>query len=234
MYNSTYGQTYYSATAIKICGITSQETLQVINEMLPEYVGFVFAPGKRQVTREQACILRKGLHQDIQTVGVFTDTSVEEILETAKVCRLDVIQLHIEENDETLSRLTAHFSGEIWQSYSLPALDTETEQQKEGCRISQDSLAFWSPRVAVIFDSYQGEKKGGTGKRFSWESLKDIQRQGKLILAGGLRGDNVNQAIALVKPDVVDVSSGVEADGRKDAEKIKEFIRSVRDGKIAN
>lgn len=199
-----------STTEIKICGIRSMEEVDIVNKTKPHYAGFVFAPSKRQVDTATCRKLRMALHRDIRTVGVFVDEDIDTVIETARRCRLDVVQLHGREDTAACRRL--QFLGEfrVWK-----ALPGET--------VSNDIIDNYS-RVtdSLLFDSLTP----GGGTAFDWDRVRDIR--GKIILAGGLSESNVGRGIRRVKPSIVDVSSGVENINGKDYKKVKNFIEEVR------
>ena len=197
---------------IKICGIKNIEEINIINILKPDYIGLVFADSKRKITPEEAKILVSNLNKKIKIVGVFLDAKVEFIEEALNQVKIDVIQLHGNEDMEYILKLKEFFEGEIWKSISVNNEFTDTLINK----FPQD--------IVIIFDS----KNGGSGKPFDWEKIKGISGKRKIVLAGGLNNNNIRSAINIVNPQIVDVSSGVEKDNKKDVEKINEFIRNVK------
>ena len=197
-------------THVKICGIRSLQEADILNKTKPHYTGFVFAPSKRQVDRDTAKELRERLHPSIKAVGVFVDEEYEEIVNTARQCSLDIVQLHGREDTKLCMKLRETGNFKVWK-----ALPGET--------ISDDIIANYS-RVtdSLLFDSLTP----GGGRTFNWESVRDVH--GDIILAGGLNPFNVGEAIQRVNPSVVDVSSGVEGTEGKDYSKILKFIEEVR------
>jgi phosphoribosylanthranilate isomerase len=195
-------------TKIKICGIKSQIVVPVLNRLLPDYVGFVFAKSSRQVTFEQAAKLKSSLDPRIQTVAVVTEFMPDLFEKLAKKQIVENVQLHLP--------LTAQ------QLYWLQQLGLNVFQviKPDWRRLFQ--AQYW------MFDA----KQPGSGKLADWNEI-DTQ-QHPFILAGGLNPQNVAAAIQKLHPTVVDVSSGVETNGRKDPLKIKEFIRSVRNADKSN
>ncbi|GLI55951.1 tryptophan biosynthesis protein TrpCF [Propionigenium maris DSM 9537] len=197
-------------TKVKICGIKTPQEVEILNRCKPHYTGLVFAPSKRQVDRETSKELRERLHPSIKTVGVFVDEEYEEILNTARYCKLDVVQLHGREDTDLCRRLREVREFKVWK-----ALPGET--------ISDYIIENYS-QVAdyLLFDSITP----GGGKTFHWERIKDVH--GNIILAGGLAPYNVGEAVKKVRPSIVDVSSGVEGSEGKDYSKILRFIEEVR------
>lgn len=196
---------------IKICGITSVEMGQVAEAAGANMIGFVFAPSSRKVTPEKAREIAGGLSPSVQTVGVFVNEAQKEIEQIADYVGLDLIQLH---GDEPPSFAEA-LSRPVIKAFSIH-------------EVSDEVLQTYPARYFLI-DSPGTIYRGGSGKTFDWEELKNrkFDRE-KFILAGGLNAGNVREAIRVARPIGVDVSSGVETDGEKDAEKIKRFVRAVR------
>jgi phosphoribosylanthranilate isomerase len=199
-------------TRVKICGIMSQDSIEVLNQMKPEYVGFVFAKSKRKVSMEQAAEIAKLLSPDIQTVGVFVNEAVEKVDEIRRTVGLDVVQLHGNESPEYLERL----GGRLWKA--LP-----------GSKDSSEKIADYRGLAEMILlDAMTDKNPGGNNMTLDWVSIGELVSVDRLVLAGGLNRNNVRQAIDVLHPAVVDVSSGVETDGKKDNKKIIQFIEEVR------
>ncbi|SNS81529.1 phosphoribosylanthranilate isomerase [Anaerovirgula multivorans] len=198
-------------TRIKICGLTREEDIAYVNELKPDYVGFVFATSKRQITPKKAIKLIEKLDRRIKKVGVFVNPSMEEARRIAEACDLDVLQFHGEEKPEDIIGLPR----ETWKSFRIK--NQESFQELEAYSVG-----------GYLLDTYVKGQQGGTGKAFDWNIDSDINKNKMIILAGGLSSENVEEAVEKMKPHVVDVSSGVETDGCKDFEKIKKFIEKVR------
>lgn len=209
-----YGPTYYTPK-VKMCGISKVETIPAIVEAKPDYMGLVFAPSKRQVTVEQAKTLVDELHKqyEIKTVGVFVNETVENLLKIAEEVKLDVIQLHGDEDESFIQTLKEQSNVEVWKAVQVrSAADAE-----KWIDSSADML---------LFDAYHKDERGGTGEVFDWSSLDEFERP--FMLAGGIDSTNVARAIRTVRPYGIDISSGIETDGVKDDEKIKAFTNIVR------
>jgi len=196
---------------IKICGLRRDEDIEYVNELRPEYIGFVFAKSKRQIDPYMARRLSDGLNKDIKKVGVFLNHSIKEVKEIKKNCNLDVLQFHGDEDPSYCN----YFGKEVWKSFLIK--DEKSLELLEKYKVEKYLLDTW----------IEGEA-GGTGKQFNWELAKEISKTKSIVLAGGLFPGNIKQAIEMVRPTIVDVSSGVETDGFKDFEKIKDFIEKVR------
>ena len=207
---------------IKICGITKPKEIEFINELHPDYIGFVFAKSKRKVTGKEASTLAKTLDKSIKTVGVFRNNSIEEIEEVLKFIDLDVVQLHGSEDEELIKELKSKGNFKVWKAISIG----EDFDSSKSLDYSVD---------AFLLDG----SAPGSGKRFKWDLVDKSKFNKKFILAGGINEDNVEEGIKLFNPDGVDVSSGVEVVTEngfiKDYEKMKRIIRKVREnneGKI--
>ncbi len=200
-------------TQVKICGISRQEELAGIRKGKPDYVGFVFAPSKRQVTPEQALHLTKELDASIQRVGVFVNLEETELLKMAHQVSLDVIQLHGDESPAYCQRVKGE-GYRIWKSFTIGKPDDLNQMR--------DYLAD-----GYLLDA-AGPLRGGNGVTFPWELARNISVEGKLVLAGGINAGNIIEAIETVNPDIVDISSGVEVKGIKSEEKIRELMDRLR------
>ena len=209
-----YGPTYYTPK-VKMCGISKVETIPAVVEAKPDYMGLVFAPSKRQVTVEQAKTLVEELHKqyEIKTVGVFVNETVENLLKIAEEVKLDVIQLHGDEDEAFIQSLKECTNVEVWKAVQVRSA-AEAEKWIDS---SADML---------LFDAYHKDERGGTGEVVDWSSLDAFERP--FMLAGGIDSTNVARAIRTVRPYGIDISSGVETEGVKDNEKIKAFTNIVR------
>lgn len=195
---------------IKICGLRREEDIRFVNEIHPDFVGFVFAPSRRRVTPEEAGHLRKILRPDIPAAGVFVNASEEEILETAEKRIIQMIQLHGQESKDFIRR--------IRNKTSLPIIKAVTVNTKEDILNYRDLEADY-----LLFD--QGS--GGTGKTFDWSLIEENGIKKPFFLAGGISEANVEDAISRFHPYAVDASSSVETDGVKDYVKMKRLTELV-------
>ena len=213
---------------IKICGLTRSEDIECVNELMPDYVGFVFAKSKRKISAQAAAELISCLNPEIKKVGVFVDEPIKNVIETAKICGLDVIQLHGSEDLDYCMKIEGY---EVWKSFGLPD-SSKVREKREGHTGDGPFVKFKEIEqykdFGVLLDTCCKGSFGGTGKKFDWEFAEGISERFFTILAGGIAPENVNEAIETVKPHVVDVSSGVETDGHKDFEKIKKLIMNAR------
>ncbi len=200
-------------TNIKICGLMELEHVKVAVDSGANAIGFVFAKSRRQVMVEQAKELAIAVPSNVLKIGVFVNETVEEVERIAREVPLDVVQLHGDEDPGYVRRLSIP---------TIKALSIKTQEDvKKASQYEVDYFLFDAPGV---------EFRGGSGHSFDWSLLSkaNISRE-KVILAGGLTESNINEAINILHPFMVDVSSGVETAQRKDSEKIRTFIRAVRD-----
>jgi len=204
-------------TKIKICGIHRMEDIAYVNEARPEYIGFVFAPSKRQVTKEQARNLKKQLRPEIEVVGVFVNAKPEAIEYLCKMHIIDMVQLHGDENDAYIRELRKRVSNPIIRAVRVQS----KEQVLQAEELSSEYL---------LLDTYVANEYGGSGQELQLQLLPKLQKP--YFLAGGLTPQNVAKKISIVYPYAVDISSGVETNGVKDFNKIKEFIYNVRKGAV--
>lgn len=197
---------------VKICGITTIEAARAAVENGANALGFVFAKSKRNITPEKAKEIIATLPKDIWKVGVFVNESKERIAEIISISGINAIQLHGDE------------SNEFADSFSIPVIRAYSIQSREDVLKAKQLSSDY-----ILLDSPKGKYHGGNGISFDWKLLKGIEWQDKkLILAGGLTVENVEQAIKNVCPYMVDVSSGVETNGVKDINKIATFLKNAQ------
>jgi phosphoribosylanthranilate isomerase len=207
--------------AVKICGITREEEIKYVNESLPDYIGLVFADSRRRVSIQTVQTLTSNLDEKIKKVGVFVNEEAEKIIETVIACSLDVVQLHGDETEGYIDDLRNMLQYKkqrkvhIWKAIRVKDKASLIELKN----FTVD---------AFVLDTFVQGSYGGAGKVFDWKLAVDAKIYGNIILAGGLNCENVEEAIKLVKPFAVDVSSGVESDCCKDKVKVEEFINRVR------
>ncbi len=201
---------------IKICGITSLEAAQACAEAGADAVGFVFAESRRKITVEVAGNIIKQLPPGLKKVGVFVNETEQKVAWIQNYLGLDLLQFHGTEGPSYCSR----FSGKAIKAFSP---DPE--------RGFIDIKAYRGKIMACLIDSYLPGHPGGTGVTWDWKSFKPFQAAlipCWLIAAGGLNPGNVYGALEALRPDGVDVSSGVEKEGEKDIFLIKQFVNEVR------
>lgn len=184
---------------VKICGLRRIEDIEYANLLKPDFIGFIFAEGfKRRIDYSKALELKKNLDKDIKTVGVYINQEISYIKEAIDLGIIDLIQLHGNESDEYIQALKKEVKN-------VPIINVYRD----------------SPYADYVL--YDG-KKPGSGELFDWCEVKTNK---PFFLAGGLNSENVVEAKKL-NPFCIDTSSGVETDGYKDFNKMKEFIEKVR------
>ncbi|MFC3209532.1 tryptophan synthase subunit beta [Planomicrobium okeanokoites] len=197
-------------TKVKICGL--QEEVHVRAASAADAAGFVFAPSRRRVTVEQAAHLADELPGSVEKIGVFVNAELDEVLAAVREVPLTMVQLHGDETDEFIRSIPV----KVIQAFSVRDIEDVKKLEK--------SIADY-----VLVDAPGIDFRGGSGRTFDWSLLeKSSIDPARLIVAGGLDSANVGQAIGSLAPYMVDVSSGVETKGKKDADKIKSFIKTVK------
>lgn len=198
---------------IKICGIRDVESALAAAESGADMVGFVFAESRRRVTVEKAKAIVGTLPKHVAPVGVFVNTSPEHVAEVAAFCGLNFAQLSGDE------------SVEACRAVGVPvvkAVRPRSADDVEALSEYADACEY------LLIDSHSPGAYGGTGTVGDWRLAEAVARIHRIILAGGLSADNVADAIDAVQPAGVDVSSGVEVDGRKSRDRIAGFVEAVR------
>lgn len=204
-------------TKIKICGLSRPEDINTANELAPDYVGFVFAKSHRQVNEQQAIKLKELLHPSVKTVGVFVNSSLTEISNVVQDGSVDIIQLHGNETPNFCRQLRQRFHNPI-----IKAIRVKDETSLKALE-AYDCDYF-------LLDTFYPQGFGGGGKAFDYSLLNNVSIPKPFFLAGGLDLDNIQEVMDAVKPFGIDVSSGVETQGKKDPAKMAAFIEKVRKG----
>ena len=197
---------------VKICGITDFETAAAAVEAGADALGFVFADSKRKITPLQAKDIIRRLPAGIEKIGVFVNSDPKTVEEISALCGLTMVQLHGDED------------AADYQKMALPLI------KAAGIGTAEDlKQAIGSGVPYLLADAPKGRYRGGNGETFDWRLLQTgLPASCKLILAGGLHAGNVREAIRSCSPYMVDVSSGVETDGKKDLKKIRQFIAAAK------
>ena len=199
-------------TELKICGLKRLEDIVAVNRHGADYAGFVFfEKSKRYVDPYKANELISLLRTDIKPVGVFMDEPLDNVVRIARITGVEMVQLHGHESEEYVEY--------VKRTLDRPVIKAYKASEEGALEKAANSAADY-----VMIDS-----GAGTGKKFDWSILKDFKRD--YFLAGGLDPESVGEAIRMLEPFAVDVSSGVETDGIKDEKKIAEFIKAVRLGR---
>ena len=213
---------------IKFCGITQEDTVPVLVDTKPDYVGFVFAPSKRQVTVEQARSIARILQDSLKTtsgdtssspVGVFVNERIPTIVEIARAVPLSVVQLHGDETIDYIETLRNQLqeqglgSVQIWKAIQVQ---------------SKEDVLLWeqAPIDGLVVDAYSKEERGGTGKTMDWSLLEGVEVP--YYLAGGIGLHNVARAIRRLQTFGLDMSSSLETNGQKDAKKMKAMAQIIK------
>ena len=201
-------------TQIKICGLTREEDALLAADKGADFLGFIFVPSTpRYIEPERAAAITakvKEREKPPKIVGVFRDASVDYMREVGKLVGIDFVQLHGAESNDDISAI------------GIPAIKTF----RVGDALPDTTAvpaAEW-----LLFDTFEERRAGGTGRRFDWSLLAVYPRNKPFFLAGGLGPDNVGAAISLVRPDGLDIGSGVEAEpGVKDHSKLEKLFERV-------
>ena len=211
-------------TKVKICGISNIESAVAASQAGADYLGMVFASSKRQVSPAEAMKTVaevRHLESPPQIVGVFVNQPAAEVNQIADYCQLDWVQLSGDESWDCCKQIEkplikvfhiapdarhAEISIDVWKGYSL----------------------LPPKQLICLLDSEVNGTYGGTGTTFNWQAVKAVSAKFSVMIAGGLTAENVGELLQITKPWGVDVSSGVETNGKKDIDKIKAFIETVR------
>ena len=206
---------------IKFCGMTREEDVDTAVALGARYVGVVFAGGPRSITVERAGELLRRVPRGVGRVGVF-GPAVETAGHVAQELDLEVVQLHGDPDQAAVALVRKAFGGTVWAALRVA-----------GEAIPAHAADLFRAADAVVLDTFSPTGLGGTGTALPWADLATavaaIRHPGRLVLAGGLRPETVSAAVRALRPDVVDVSSGVEsAPGIKDHAKLRAFRDAVR------
>ena len=197
-------------TKIKLCGMMCKTDIETANRLQPDLVGFVFAKkSRRYVTDETAAELRHILSDRIPAAGVFVNEEISHVVRLLQLGVINVVQLHGGENEEYLKELRKQTDAPIIRAFRI--------REREDIA----KVRAFDENTKILLDAGSGD-----GMTFRWEWLKDADFD--FYLAGGLTNENVAEAVRIYHPYGVDVSSGIETDGRKDIRKMEAFVRTVR------
>lgn len=211
---------------IKFCGLTRPEDAAEAVSLGAAYTGVIFAGGPRTLTAERAAAVLMDVPATVSRVGVFAGQTADEIVRTAEMVGLAVAQLHEARTAAAIESLRRNFGGRVWAVVRLAS-----------GRLPADIGDLLAAADAVVLDAYIPGALGGTGVALPWDELSqqlaELRGDHEIILAGGLRPENVVRAIAAVAPNVVDVSSGVErAPGIKDHQRMRDFRDAVANASV--
>ena len=198
-------------TKIKLCGLSRTQDIEAANKLKPDYIGFVFAAkSKRRVSPLKATELKSRLDPEIKAVGVFLDDDLDSVAAMMNLGIVDLVQLHGSEDEEYIKNLRTITDKPVIKAFII--------NSAEDVKCAEASTADY-----ILLDGGKGE-----GKAFDWSLLKNIRRT--YFLAGGLNPGNAADAVRTLAPFSVDVSTGIETDGKKDEEKMTAFVNAVREG----
>lgn len=203
----------------KICGLSEPGGLQAAMHYGARYVGFVFYPASsRAVSIGMASLLSRQIGTGVLAVGLFVNPTDEEVMRTVEQVPLDMIQLHGSESPGRVACIKKHTGMQVMKA--IPVADENDLSQISG----YETAADW-----LLFDTKVYNESGGTGHTFDWELLKGRNFKKPWMLAGGITIDNVEEALRIIQPDAIDISSGVEkVRGQKDPDKIRDFLQKVQ------
>jgi len=210
-------------TRIKICGIRDENHALAAVEAGADFIGLVFAPSKRQVTPTKACEIASAVKKSsdaTKVVGVFVNAPASQVNEIADFCALDWVQLSGDESWE--------YCREVVEPIIKAIRIGQQSPEELYAELSTGGKLLPTQRFITLLDSQVEGKYGGTGESFNWNLAQQVAKWFPIIIAGGLDPNNVARLIETVRPWGVDVSSGVETNGLKDAAKIRAFVKAVR------
>jgi len=211
-------------TRVKICGIRDKTHALAAVEAGADFIGLVFAPSRRQVSPQKALQLVevvRGLRSRPAVVGVFVNAAAQEVNHIADYCQLDWVQLSGDETWQYCQELKKAIIKVIHVS-SGHKTDEILADIETGYQLLPEK------ELVCLLDSRVGGAYGGTGQVFNWQLAREVSVRFPVMIAGGLTPANVGQLVREVQPWGVDVSTGVESNGLKDASKIRAFVKAVR------
>ena len=211
-------------TRVKICGIRDKTHALAAVEAGADFIGLVFAPSQRQVSPQKALPLVevvRGLRSRPAVVGVFVNAAAQEVNHIADYCQLDWVQLSGDETWRYCQELKKAIIKVIHVS-SGQKTDEILADIETGYQLLPEK------ELVCLLDSGVGGAYGGTGQVFNWQLAREVSVRFPVMIAGGLTPANVGQLVREVQPWGVDVSTGVESNGLKDASKIRAFVKAVR------
>lgn len=203
---------------VKICGITNAADALAAVDAGADLLGFNFyAKSPRRIAEDEAAKIRPRLPREVDAVGIFVNAPTADVAAMCKSLKLDAAQLHGDETAETVAELAGHVP--VVKAFRVD-LDFDLKTLKD-----------YSRAFAFLFDAVVSGQYGGTGHSTDWDAARQAAVKHRIILAGGLKVENVAAAVRIVRPYGIDVASGVESKpGKKDHGRLREFIQEVRRG----
>lgn len=205
-------------TRVKICGLTTLEDARYASGAMADYLGFIFTPtSKRYIDPDQAAAIIAWT-EGPETVGVFVNQAIDDVIDIVKKTGIDLVQLHGDESIEYCSLMPVP----VIKAFSIAEGDT-IDMIQEKIRLFEGKVDYF------LFDSRLGEQSGGTGKQFDWRLLNQLDTDTPYFLAGGIGPDNVREAIGQVHPFAIDANSKLESEpGIKQLEKFEAFFDQLQ------
>lgn len=203
-------------TGVKICGIRRPQDVEILNKVIPDCAGFVFLKtSARYVSPSEAQALCAKLSPKIRRVGVFVNEPISSVIETATQTGLQVIQLHGDEDYSYVRAIRKRWSGYLWRAVRV---------QSASCIRAAERL----PIDLLVLDAFSAAAYGGTGNLANLSIIEQHRPNLPFFIAGGIDAGNVAEIVRRIQPTGVDLSSGIETDGVKDAIKAEQFMRQIR------
>ncbi len=199
---------------VKFCGCTGRGDVELAAQAGADAFGMIFAPSPRQISMEAASEIARRLPPSIVPVAVFVNPSETLVTEVREIFPHALLQFSGDEPPEFVAR---------YGERAIKAIHVDAE----GTHLAQRAARF--PGATLLLDARHDGMAGGTGLTFAWEHAVPIARERRVVIAGGLSPENVAECIARVRPYGVDVRNGIESDDRKDPEKMRAFVRAVRE-----
>lgn len=197
---------------IKICGIQTEKDIHIMNQLKPDFAGFIFyKKSKRFVPYSKAALLTHQLDGNIKSVGVFVNEKVNKVIEAVRTAKLDIVQLHGDEPDAYIDYLKTTLNCKIINVF----------------RVNQQDTSFHEVNADYYLFDTKVKAYGGTGTSFNWDILQNINTKKPILLAGGINTENIKKALQ-TKADILDISSAVEVNDNKNFELTKHMIETVR------
>ncbi|MGI6500097.1 MAG: phosphoribosylanthranilate isomerase [Anaerostipes sp.] len=200
---------------IKMCGLQRLIDIEYANICMPDYVGFIFADSRRKVEADTAKNLIEKLNKNIQSVGVFVNEPLDTLKSIIEKTDIDMIQLHGDESREYIEKVKSFTKKEIWKAFRVQ----DKRQIEEANQYNVDKY---------LFDSFSKEAYGGTGKRLNLELFDGVKLEKPFFLAGGFTVEQINEELKKTRAYGVDISSGIETQGWKDLNKMKQVMEQIR------